>query len=100
MEVTTNYHRRDLIHGFQLSKKEREQVEQDVGLPVEEDQEYFCYRDRWYSMGEVTSMRSPWAVGHPLRMTGWDGWLSLGYGGIVVQFIEDGYAEKIIVGRY
>ena len=102
IKITTNHVPRDIVYGFELSDKERQEF--DYYTPDELDNaEFFRYKGRAYDLGEFMRID-----GHDDKeFTKWDGYMSDSFfSGILVKWPRMDYnpreidAEHVIVGWY
>lgn len=88
LTITTNHVPRDLIYGFQLSQKEREDFDYLTGEDLE-SHSFFRYQGIVYDPSEFM----------PIDLDDWDGYSSDSFfSGTLIRYTED--CDQVIVGRY
>lgn len=96
LKIISNYTPRDILSGYELTDKEREELDYINWKEVEagnESPEFFRYKGEVYDLGEFFTARTLWPT------TEWDGYQSDTYfSGILIKYC-DGY-ESVIVGRW
>lgn len=97
LQITTNNVPRDILDGFELTPKEREEfdyINWDAIERGEDSASFFRYKGEVYDLGEFTTWNNPSSP-----MTGWDGMQSdTFFSGILVRYTDD--FERVVVGRY
>lgn len=89
MNIVTNYHKRDLIYGWELDSLEDWQSESDM---------FFRYRGNLYCLSEFLRYPSMWGGKLPDEFKGWDSYMSDSFfSGILIKLVDD---DQIIVGTY
>ena len=91
MKIITNYQPRDIVYGFELTPKEREDF--DYLEPENLDNNSFVrYRGELYDLGDFMAWDNP---ASPTKA--WDGFRSDSYfSGIVIKYTDD--YERVICG--
>lgn len=86
MDIITNHVPRDIIYGFQLSPKEREDFDYYSDDELDERQ-FFRYRGSVYDTSEFY----PW-----LTLPKWDGFRSDSFfSGVAIKYVDD--FERVVV---
>jgi hypothetical protein len=92
--VRTNHHRRELIDGFTLSAKEREQFDYLNWAGIDEGTDsasFFRFRGELYDLGTFIRDACP---------AGWDGGMATSaFGGVIVRVVEVDGERCIVVGQ-
>lgn len=100
MKVTTNYHPRDILEGYELTEKEREEfdyLDWDKIERGEDSASFFRYKGELYDLGEFMGVHSQ--LNLALFPQEWDGYQSDTYfSGTLVKYCNDN--ESVIVGRF
>jgi len=104
-KIITNFHARDIIHGYELSPAERAEFDYiDTSETLSwDDAEFFRYRGQLYDIGEFSAdygiMRGS---GLPAHLSRWDGYMSDSYfSAIVMRFARDEFGpdfDHVVVG--
>ena len=93
--IRTNNIPRDIVHGFELTEKQR--AEFDYMDDVDNGQ-FFVYKGQIYDLGEfmrIDANREPCIS----PLSGWDGYSSDSFfSGVVVKYVDN--FERVIVGQY
>jgi hypothetical protein len=93
VSITTNHAPRDIILGYELTDKEREEFDY-IDFTEDSCHEFFRYRKELYDLSEFFLI--PDSL---LELQGWDAYQSDSYfSGLVVRYVED--YERVIVGLY
>ena len=105
IKIITNFHARDIIHGYELSPAERTEFDYiDTSETTSwDDAEFFRYRGQLYDIGEFSADYGiTRGSGLPASLARWDGYLSDSFfSGIVVRFARDEFGpdyDHVIVG--
>lgn len=95
MKIATNNIPRNVIYGFDLTEKQREEFDY---LDDVESGQFFAYKGQIYDLGEfmhVDANREPCLS----PLSGWSGYASESFfSGMVVKYVDD--FERVIVGTY
>lgn len=90
IKVHTNNVPRDIVAGFYLTEKEREQFDYlDWSLDITEwGSSFFKYKGQWYDLNEATIT----------NVVGWDGYYAdSAFSCTLIKLVNDG--ESVIVGQ-
>jgi len=92
LKITSNYHEREVVCGFELTEEEKEKF--DWATPEEiEEMLFFRYKGNIYSLGEFTRFPSGMFPDY------WHGYASDSFfSGILVHFTDDN--DFVVVGWY
>ena len=101
--IKTNHVPRDVIDGWSLTPKEREEfkyVDWDAIREGNDSASFFRYRGSLYDLGEFSST---WGIsresGMPGSLAGWDGYITeSAFSGIAIKYV-DGF-EGVIVAYF
>lgn len=101
MQIISNYHKRPIIYGFELSerwRKEFDYLEND-----ELDSQMFVkYHDWIYSIGDFTNLHNRMWVSEDTakQFKGWDGYINdTFFSGILVK-VDKEDTEYVTMGRF
>ena len=97
MDIVTNNVPRQLIHGYELTDKEREEFDY---LSSDElfERDFFRYKGNVYDMGEFMRITDTMEL-HDSQLKEWHGYMADSYfSGILVRYIERD--EEIVVGQF
>jgi len=92
IEIITNNHPRQLIYGYELTEKEKEDFDYLEDIEIHD---FFRYKGQVYDPSEFMGIE------HNLdpEFSKWEGYSSDSYfSGIVLKYTKD--MESVIVGRY
>ena len=97
MNIVTNNAPRQLINGFELSDKERQEFDYLTDDELCESV-FFKYKGELYNLGEFMVVTSTMVL-HDSQLKEWHGYMADSYfSGILVRYIERD--EEIIVGQF
>jgi|SRR5581483_7493134 len=98
--VKTNNIPRDIINGYELNAKEREQFSyiDESETHSWDEAEFFRYRGQLYDLGEFSADYGiTRGAGLPEHLSKWDGYMSeSAFSAIVVRYVDNN--ERVIVG--
>ena len=100
LEVVTNWHKRDLIYGFELTENERQEFDYYNDDEIQ-DQTFFRYKGELYDLGEFMRIDK----NAPSAFQNFDGYSSDSFfSGILVKYPKEEWGdydtEHIIVAWY
>ena len=97
MDIVTNNAPRQLINGFELSDKERQEFDYLTDDELCESV-FFKYKGDIYDLGEFMRITDTMTL-HDNQLKEWDGYMADSYfSGILVRYIERD--EEIVVGQF
>lgn len=92
--VVTNNMPRNVIYGFELSEKERQEFDYMENV---DDGTFFKYKGNVYDLREF--MRVSDVMQNCHNLAGWDGYqYDSFFSGVLIKYVDD--CERVIVGRF